>query len=54
VQELLHKLLHAESILQEGECRLKETGGRAHKVVEKTLTEKAAASPRNLVKDLPS
>ena len=54
VQELLHKLLHAESTLQERKRQLKEAGGCTRKVVEKTLTEKAAATPRSLVKDLPS
>ena len=32
VQELLHKLLRAESTLQERERRLKETRGRTRKV----------------------
>ena len=54
MQELLHKLLRAESTLQERECRLKESGGRTRKVVEKVTTEKAAATPRSLVRDLPS
>ena len=44
VQELLHKLLHAKSTLQERERRLKQTRDRTRKVVEKTLTEKAAAT----------
>ena len=54
MQELLHKLLRAESTLQERERRLKETGGHTRKVVEKVTTEKAAAIPRSLVRDLPS
>ena len=54
IQDPLHKLLRAESTLQEREHRLKETGSCTRKVVEKTLTEKAAATPRSLVIDLPS
>ena len=49
VQELLHKLLLAESTLQERECWLKETGSHNRKMVEKETTEKTTASPRNLV-----
>ena len=54
MQELLYKLLRAESTLQERERQLKETGGCTRKVVEKVTTEKAAATPGSLVRDLPS
>ena len=52
VQELLHKLLLAESTFQERECNPKKTGGHTRKVVENTTTEKAAVTPRKIVKDL--